>query len=146
MGDKKKLLIKCKSCNVDIESVFYDGKKDEGVTIEESKVNMEKLFAELEIKAAQYDGHKIRVESYGYEGGWGVEMILYRWETDKEYNKRIEKEEKERRAKAERARRRKLKLQDELQKAQDEEKKLLKSLIDKYGVPKELDINTQEKE
>ena len=76
---------------------------------------------------------KFETEYYGYDGGMEVYAAVYRWETDKEYNKRLVQEEavKERARKARETKKAKALAQALTTEA--EERALLARLQEKYG-------------
>lgn len=119
---------------VGYDDVYFDGKNIEQA-IEYLK-HIEK-YALQKLNLDPYDVVKMYFDfDYcGYDGGYTLRLMVERKETDAEYNKRIEKLEKEAERNREARERKKEEARKVLLKTQDDEKKLLKELIDKHGIP-----------
>jgi hypothetical protein len=76
---------------------------------------------------------KFSVISAGYDGGVECRLVIERWETDIEFEKRKFKADKAKRAAAGRAQKAKQKAQKLLLATEAQEKALLKELQAKYG-------------
>jgi len=81
---------------IDLEELFVG-------SIDNTRANFARVIDKLEKDAKKNDYDVVfRCDYYGYDGAKEVEAYIYRWETMKEYNNRIEMEQvlKERAAKA----------------------------------------------
>lgn len=56
--------------------------------------SLEDIQAELEDK--EYVEWRVYAQGYGYDGGAELRIVTYRWETDEETAKRVQKEEERR--------------------------------------------------
>ncbi len=107
---------------------LFDGRSfDEAIEqIREAKEHWHKKYADSE-------DIKLSVEYAGYDGGYELHLMVYRYESDKEFEKRKAAAEKAKLAKQERERKAKEKAHKLLLATEAEEKALLKELQAKYG-------------
>lgn len=107
---------------------LFDGRSfDEAIEqIREAKEHCHKKYADAE-------DIKLSVEYAGYDGGYELRLMVYRYESDKEFEKRKAAAEKAKLAKQERERKAKEKAQALLLASEADEKELFKKLQAKYG-------------
>lgn len=122
MSPRNRVLVK--SVSLDIYEIF------ERKTIEEIQQYTSSLKLEYENDIQQKDLYvNFSVNFCGYDGGYELNLNVYRWENDTEYESRIAAEEKSRKAKEAR----KLKAsQSKKSKSDDDERKEYLRLKEKY--------------
>lgn len=113
------------------ETVHTDFDLD-GLTLEQGSWEIINTLQNLRVKYPQAIDFRFDYSYYGYDGGHDINIIMTRFENDKEYNLRVQKEnkEKERRKKAKQTseeRARKILMESEAK-----ERKLLQELLDRY--------------
>lgn len=90
-------------------------------TLENVITKIKDFNNELYKKYSEFDFFELKIEYYGYDGGWDFKIVGNRKETEEEYNERTEKELLQI---AKKKQKEKIK--------EDKEKALLKKLKEKY--------------
>lgn len=123
----KRLLISEIKEELYLHDLFDDRSFDEAIKqLHEAKEHWHKKYAGAE-------DIKLSVERAGYDGGYEIYLMVYRYESDKEFEKRKAAAEKAKLAKEERERKAKEKAHKLLLATEAQEKELLKKLQAKYG-------------
>lgn len=69
-------------------------KPPHGQPLDDFVIQFNQTIANIKgMMGAEVISTKLRVEHYGYDGAYTVELDTYRWETDDEYQRRLEKEQ-----------------------------------------------------
>lgn len=115
-----------------IEETVYTDFDLDGLTLEQGSSVILETLESFRAKHPQAIDFRFYYSYYGYDGGHDINILMTRFENDKEYNLRVEKEkkEKERRKRAKQAseeRARKILMENEAK-----ERKLLQELLDRY--------------
>ena len=114
--------------SIDISDIFCG-------SIANTEANLKEVMDRLKAEEKKNDYSVVfETEYHGYDGAFEVEAYVYRWETMKEYNKRLEKEAaaKEKAQKA--AETKKAKAIARAMLSEADERELLAKLQEKYGV------------
>ena len=115
-----------------VQETVYTDFSLEGLTLEQGSWEIINIAQKLRDKHPQAIDFLFDYSYYGYDGGHDVNILMTRFENDKEYNARIQKEQKakEKRKKAKQAseeRARKILMETEAK-----ERKLLQELLERY--------------
>ena len=113
--------------NVDLHYVFQG-------SLENTKTNLLDICDKLAKEAKKNDYEVVfQAEYEGYDGGYEVYANVYRWETMKEYNKRIEQEAEKKERARKSAETKKAKALAKAMLSEADERALYKKLHEKFG-------------